>query len=106
MKRRTNPARYLAPIALVATIAATYLIVHDATRSKTSTVHSQTVRQRTSTSRAKAAPRHGTFYTVKAGDTLSAISAQTGISLPTLEQRNPGVDPGALQTGKRLRLRQ
>jgi LysM repeat protein len=105
LKGTTNRARYLAPIALVATIAATYLIVHDATRSKTSTVHSQTVRQRTSSSRGKPPRRHGTFYTVKAGDTLSAISARTGISLPTLEQLNPGVDPGALQTGQRLRLR-
>jgi LysM repeat protein len=105
LKRPRNPARYLAPIALVAMVAATYLIVHDATRSKTSTVHSQTVRQPTSASHTKTAPHHGTFYTVKAGDTLSAISAKTGISLPTLEQLNPGVDPGALQTGQRLRLR-
>jgi len=103
-----NGARYLAPIALVATIAVTYLIVHDATRSKTSTtVPEQVVRQRTSRSTpSKTVAKRVRFYTVKSGDTLSAISATTGVSLPTLEQLNPGVNPGALQAGQRLRLRQ
>ena len=102
-----NRARYLAPIALAATIAATYLVVHDTVDNKTSTVHTGVVRQRTSrSSRPKAPARRGSFYRVKTGDTLSAISAKTGVSLPTLEQLNPGVNPGALQTGQRLRLRQ
>jgi LysM repeat protein len=102
-----NRARYLAPIALAATIAATYLIVHDATSTKTSTVPAQVVRQRTSRStRSRTVAKRLRFYKVKAGDTLSGISATTGVSLPTLEQLNPGVNPGALQTGQRLRLRQ
>ncbi len=74
---------------------------------KTSTVHSQAVRSRTSKStRSRTATRRAHFYTVKSGDTLSAISARTGVSLPAIEQLNPGVNPGALQTGQRLRLRQ
>jgi LysM repeat protein len=46
-----------------------------------------------------------TFYVVQSGDSLTAISVKTGVSVPTLESLNPGVDPNALQTGQRLRLR-
>jgi LysM repeat protein len=102
-----NRARYLAPIALAATIVATYLVVHDAVSNKTTTVHSQAVRQPTSRSnRTKTPSTRAKSYTVQSGDTLSAISAKTGVSLPLLEQLNPGVNPGALQAGQKLRLRQ
>jgi LysM repeat protein len=101
-----NRARYLAPIALAATIVATYLVVHGAVNNKSSTVHTQVIRTRTASKRPKHTAPTPAFYTVKAGDTLSAISAKTGVSLVTLEQLNPSVNPGALQTGQRLRLRQ
>ncbi len=45
------------------------------------------------------------MYVVKSGDSLSAISAKTGVAVATLESLNPGVDPNALQTGQRLTLR-
>jgi LysM repeat protein len=45
------------------------------------------------------------FYVVRAGDTLLAISARTGISIATLQSLNPSLDPNALQTGQHLRLR-
>jgi LysM repeat protein len=102
-----NRARYLAPIALAATIAATYLVVHATLSDKHATAQSQVVRH-TGTTRAPA-PKpvsHASFYVIKSGDTLSGISARTGVSLPTLEALNPNVNPGALQTGQRLRLRQ
>lgn len=44
-------------------------------------------------------------YTVKAGDTLSAIAARTGVSLARLEQLNPGINPDVLTVGQTLRLR-
>lgn len=44
-------------------------------------------------------------YTVQAGDTLSGIAAKTGVSLSKLESLNPGINPGALQTGQHLKLR-
>jgi LysM repeat protein len=44
-------------------------------------------------------------YTVKSGDTLSAIAAQTGVPLATLERLNPTVNPSAMHAGERLRLR-
>jgi LysM repeat protein len=96
-----NRARYLAPIALAATIAGTYVIVHNALTAKPKTPHTRVV-----------APvrTHGRFarrkyYAVQPGDSMTAIAAKTGIPLTTLESLNPHVDPNSLQTGQRLRLR-
>jgi LysM repeat protein len=98
-----NRARYLAPIALAAAITVTYLVVHAALGVKSSSSHSQVVlpRQTTTTKRVTRA----SVYTVRSGDTLSQISVKTGVSVPTLEALNPGINPNALQTGQRLKLR-
>ncbi len=99
-----NPARYLAPIVLAATAVGVYLIV-------TQHVGSDSV-TRTATQLHGAGPRpHGqfsgaTFYTVKPGDNLTAIATKTGVPISTLEQLNPSLNPDALQTGQRIRLRQ
>ena len=44
-------------------------------------------------------------YTVKEGDTLSAIEAETGVPVSRIELLNPGLDPQALTPGQKLRLR-
>ncbi len=66
--------------------------------------------QQTATATHRTKPRRRAavekFYTVQAGDSLSTISVKTGVPVATLESLNPGVDPGALQTGQLLRLRQ
>jgi nucleoid-associated protein YgaU len=94
-------ARYLAPLALAATITATYLIVDGQPASNHSTPSAHLGRDR---------PQHGPFakakfYVVQSGDSLSQISLRTGIAVATLETLNHNVNPGALQTGQRLRLR-
>jgi len=97
--------RYLAPIALLGVIAAIALVVrgelHTASPGPATPVVSG---QTTTTSATTAAPP--TLYVVKAGDSLSAIAAKTGVSVGTLEALNPSLNPNALQTGQRLRLRQ
>lgn len=101
-----NRARYLAPIALAATITATYLVAHAALSDKHATAQSQVARHPGTTAvPARKPSSHAAFYRVKSGDTFSSISARTGVALPTLEGLNPNVNPGALQTGQRLRLR-
>jgi LysM repeat protein len=97
--------RYLAPIALVASIAVTYLVVHDSLKSKHSSTTSHSVVLPTRTTRAKKPAHRSNVYVVKSGDSLSAISARTGVPVATLESLNPGIDPNALQTGQRLTLR-
>jgi LysM repeat protein len=44
-------------------------------------------------------------YTVKEGDTLTSISAATGVDVETLIQLNPTTDPQALIAGTTLKLR-
>ena len=94
-------ARYLAPIALAATIAGTYVVVHSALNAKPD-AHT---RSAASVPRARGPYAHTKYYVVKPGDSLTSIAARTGIPLTTLEGLNRGVDPNSLQTGQRLRLR-
>jgi LysM repeat protein len=101
-----NRGRYLAPIALAVAITATYLVVHATLGDKQTSAHSQAVIHSTSTATRTKPVNRARSYTVRHGDTLSGISAKTGVPLPTLETLNPNVNPNALQTGQRLRLRQ
>jgi len=95
-------ARYLAPIALAATITATYFVVQSQLSNKHSTTRAHLVHRRSRGQRKFASAR---TYVVQSGDSLSSISSKTGIPVPTLQALNPGVDTNALQIGQRLRLR-
>jgi spore germination protein YaaH len=102
-----NGARFLAPIALLATVAAIYLLAHRELAPKHVTVHTAPAHLAPA-HRAKqpaTTPRATQFYVVKSGDSFSTISAKTGISVQTLESLNVGVNPNTLQTGQRLRIR-
>ncbi len=106
-RNRRNPARYLAPLALAASITGTYLVVHSTLDAKSSTAHqTATATQHAHEGKPRRASRAQKHYTVQAGDSLSTISVKTGIPVATLESLNPNVDPGALQAGQLLRLRQ
>jgi LysM repeat protein len=102
-----SPARFLAPIALIAFAFALYTVVDDARRpaggdsgtpasaSPTATAAEQTK---------KSSKRKRRSYTVKSGDTPSGIAEKAGISLDTLMQLNPDLDPQTLAPGQRIRL--
>jgi LysM repeat protein len=49
---------------------------------------------------------HRRTYVVKTGDTLGAIAIKTGVSVSTLEDLNPGLDPQGLVAGQKLKLRE
>jgi LysM repeat protein len=97
-------ARYLAPIALVAVAAGTYLIVHSglATHPHTPTHSSLVVSGKSGRHRPR---RTAKFYVVKPGDTLSQISTKTHVPVFRITTLNPNLSPNSLQTGQRLRLR-
>lgn len=97
-----NPARYLAPVALVAIVAGGYLIVEHHVGAQTDHASIQRARH-SSGPRGKFAK--ATFYTVQPNQTMTGIARLTGLSLSKLEALNPQVNPNALQTGQRLRLR-
>jgi LysM repeat protein len=104
---RRSPARFLAPIALVAFAVALYSVVHDGrdnaggssngTATPTATSSSTSKKKNSSSSKKKRKT-----YTVKSGDTLSGIAEKTGVSLETLNDLNP--DAETLSPGQKLRL--
>jgi LysM repeat protein len=102
---RRSPGRYLAPLALAATVAGTYLIVHAGLTHKSSTSTSH-VSSRATTNAKRGKNEKAKFYVVQPGDTLSSIAQKTGVSIATLEALNPKlVDPNSLQAAQRLKLR-
>ena len=44
-------------------------------------------------------------YTVKSGDTLTSIAADTGVPVVKIQELNPAVDPQILVEGQELKLR-
>lgn len=108
-----SPARFLAPLALVGVILALFLVVkasrNDGSSSSGAARTTSTASPRTHTgagqkTRPKGTPRAAT-YRVKPGDTLQAIAAKTGLSLPVLRQLNPAVNPAALVVGQIIKLK-
>lgn len=101
---RRNVARWLAPLALIATATGTYLIVHSGLSPKSTTTTTQQTQVLHGPIR-RGAVTGAKFYTVRAGDTLSGISHKTGVPVAKLQQLNPSINPNSLQTSQRLRLR-
>jgi LysM repeat protein len=114
-----SPARYLAPLALVAFALALVVVLGSSgsdgsssgggdTATKTTstdrtTSKTETTGQRTTTP--SGSDPAAASYTIKPGDTLSAIAGKTGVPVETLLALNPDVDPQALTTGQRLALK-
>jgi LysM repeat protein len=112
MTRRRNPARWLAPLALVACAVAVYSLVNDTFRSdepsRPATSPAATGRSAAdgatrNASDKRKSPRKRT-YRVKPGDTLSGIAAKTGVSLQQIQRLNPKLDSQSLQTGEKIKL--
>ena len=115
MRRRRSPARWLAPLALVACAVAVYSVVNatllsdDEPAATSSAAKSATTSKGGTTSKRSSSSKRGSSrrrraYTVKAGDTLSSIAEKTGVSLERIEQLNPKLDSNSLQTGQRVKL--
>jgi LysM repeat protein len=115
MRRRRNPFRWLAPLALVACAFAVYSVVDAgllsddsaqgrSTAGRSSTAEgTRTVSERSKSS-SKRRSRRPRTYTVRSGDTLSSIAVKTGLSLERIQQLNPKLDSNSLQTGQRVKL--
>jgi orotidine-5'-phosphate decarboxylase len=110
-----NPARLLAPLALVAAALAIYLVVRselsDGAAGPPTRPAATTTETRTSTTSGKSKSGSGSSkrpktYTVRPGDVLSGIAERTGVSLSRLQELNPDVDPQALRSGQKLKLRE
>jgi LysM repeat protein len=63
---------------------------------------STTSKQKTTTTQAKGGK---STYTVKVGDTLGGIAQSTGVPVEKLLELNPDLDPQALVSGQKVKLR-
>jgi LysM repeat protein len=107
-----SPARFLAPLALVAFAVALFLVVSssqpDSEREAgpNRTTNAQPTSSPDGEQPEEERPRKGPrFYTVKPGDTPSSIAEETGVTLEELLRLNEDLDPQTLTVGQRLRLR-
>jgi LysM repeat protein len=109
-----SPARFLAPLALVAVSLALFMVVTSpSTEPETTAPNRATETQPTGTpdgdgdgdseGRERKGPRR---YTVEPGDTPSSIAEETGVPLEEILRLNPDLDPQTLSPGQRIKLRQ
>jgi hypothetical protein len=106
-----SPARFLAPIALVAFAFALYTVVQhardDGAGSSSSGTPSQTTPAKSGSSSKSAKKSSGhvkKFHRVRRGETPSSIALKYHVSVKTLQKLNPKMDPNALTVGELLRL--
>lgn len=112
-----NPMRMLAPLALVVFGIVFLLVIvtsggdsepqSSGTKSadKTRDLGAPKKAKTTATTQTTPATSQAT-YVVKVGDTLGSISAKTGVPVAKLQELNPQLDPQALVSGQKIRLRE
>lgn len=110
-----SPARLLAPIALVVfgiALTVTLVSAGEEERSKSKSDASREERRDLKTKRERRERREErnerssrSTYVVQTGDTLGGISGETGVSVEKLQELNPTLDPQALVSGQRIKLK-
>ena len=106
-----SPARFLAPLALVAVVIALFVVIgqsgnDDAGKSSGSRSQSNGQSSATKGAKGKKQRKGPRRYTVKTGDTPSSIAEKTGVPLEQILSLNPNIDPQTLSPGQRIKLRQ
>lgn len=96
-----GPGRYIAPLALIASVLGVMVVVLMSRVETPTPVASPQQATQTSTRQEKPKRR---FYVVKPGDNLTVISEKTDVSIETIERLNPDANPQALAAGARLKL--
>ena len=116
--KQGNPGRILAPIAIVAFGLALLLIVTSAGGGDGNPSESASSKQeqkdlgvqqgekrRQQKARSESKLAKG-VYVVKTGDTLGSIAETTGVPVEKLQELNPQLDPQALVSGQKIKLRE
>jgi LysM repeat protein len=105
-----SPARFLAPVALVAFAVALYVVISNDLNADRGSGSSAKQERTASPAKTKSGSHHRRrrgrkTYVVKSGDTASGIAAKYGLTLSELRSLNPKLDPASLSPGQKLRLR-
>ena len=110
--RRRSPARLLAPISLIAFVLVLLIVIassgtdEDSGDSGSSVSQQQTDQVSTTGETTTTTTVTGNFYTVKTGDTLAGIAEEVGVPVARLQELNPALDPQALVSGQKIRIRE
>ena len=96
-------------MALITCAVAVYAVVDntllkDDSASSSSGSTQQTTKTKTTSKKGTKARKRRRAYVVKSGDTLSAISIKTGVSMTTIQRLNPKLQADTLHAGQRVRL--
>jgi len=96
-------------VALITCAVAVYAVVDntllkDDSASSGSAGPQQTTTTKTTSKKGTKARKRRRAYIVKSGDTLSAISIKTGVSMTTIQRLNPKLEADTLHAGQRVRL--
>ena len=108
----SSPARWLAPLALVAACLALVVVLTTSRSSAPEQVPSgpagttaKAPARSTTTATTTSAGSPSATYTVQSGDFLSTVAEKTGVSVDRLRQLNPGLDANAMHVGQQIRLK-
>jgi LysM repeat protein len=102
-----SPLRFLAPVALIVFAFALFSVVNNDDEPTGTNPASQTATAtptETPEGKQSTKKKKTKTYTVKAGDTASAIAEEAGMDLQTLLELNPDLDPSTLSPGEKIRL--
>ena len=107
-----SSARLLAPVALAVFAFAFFAVLlssgsggdeEEGNRDETAAERPAPRRERRQAPESRAT---GSTYTVKTGDTLAGIADKTGVPVDRLQELNPELDPQALVSGQKIKLRE
>ncbi len=103
--RARSPLRLLAPVALIAATLAFFMIVTGSGDDEGQSAGGGTTAQQADTrSGREDGGSEPETYEVQSGDTLDAISAETGVSVERIQALNPDIDPQSLIAGQEIKL--
>lgn len=103
-----SPARFVAPLALVAFALALFIVVSSTTKDDAGEPGAQGTSapaEATATPKAEKKKRPRKTYTIKSGDTASGIAAKVDVPLDQIYELNPDLDPQTLTPGTKIKLR-
>jgi len=119
---KRTPARVLAPLALVAFALAFLVIIasggggdDEPSRSESTAQEQRDLELAKEKRRRQKAENRSSegqggvgrdVYVVKSGDTLGSIAEKTGVPVEKLQELNPELDPQALVSGQKIKLRE
>ena len=104
-----SPARFLAPLALVAFALALFIVVSSTTGEQRRRTGRAGHRRAGGGDAKRRAPRRSARparrYTIKPGDTPSGIAVKVDVPLDQILELNPDLDPQTLTPGTKIKLR-